>query len=153
MPPNTQNQGKFWHGQRGVPTSIESLDDGGGTIDVEEEIVEPAVVREVEEDVEAVPQGRLCLLLPLPCLIWVVLGAEPVFLGGGMTWGREGDGKRGVSGIGGYSPAPAWGPAAAGERGYPPPHHSPSPVCFFALAGRSGEPPHLAHLGRGDPCF
>lgn len=76
-------QGCFWG------TCIEGFDDLGGTVDVQEQVVEPAMLPQVQEDPEAVPEGGLGLLLPLPGLVRVVLGAEP------GNWGKK-RGKRGL---------------------------------------------------------
>lgn len=60
-----------------APTGIQDLDDGVGLVDVQLQALKPAVVHQVEEDVEPVLESVLGLLLPPSGFFWVVLGPEP----------------------------------------------------------------------------
>lgn len=76
-PPLRRSRGIF-----GVPgvfwgTCIEGFDDLGGAVDVQQQVIEPAVLPQVEKNAEPVPERGLGLLLPLAGLVRVVFGAEP----------------------------------------------------------------------------
>lgn len=79
-------------------TCVEDLDDGRGLVDVQHDTVEPAVLHQEGEDVEAVVQGAPGLGLEAAGFVRVILGPEPVSRvgskkkksGEGMTGGRVG---------------------------------------------------------------
>lgn len=68
-----------------TPTSVQDFDDGIGFVDVQLQVLEPAVVHEVQEDVEPVQEGVVGFLLPPAGFVWVIFGLEP-----GARWGVGG---------------------------------------------------------------
>lgn len=83
-------KGALWGGGGGgsqAPTSVEDFDDGVGFVDVQLQVLEPAVVHKIQEDIEPVLEGAVGFLLPPAGFVRVILGLEP--------GGREGGGSRG----------------------------------------------------------
>lgn len=59
-------------------TCIQNLDDGWGLLNVQRDIIKPAVLHQEQEDIQTVVKGTLGLCFKPAGLIWVILGPEPV---------------------------------------------------------------------------
>lgn len=58
-------------------TGIQYFDDGVGFVDVQLQVINPAVVHKGQEDIEAVLEGIAAFLLPPTSFVRMVLGAKP----------------------------------------------------------------------------